>query len=321
MTNRLPSMTPGVTLSVRLGELELSNPMIAASGTFGWGLEFERVVGFSNADLGAIVLKGTTLEARSGNASPRIVETAGGAGILNSIGLENPGVRAVIETYLPRLKEVKSKVIANVAGSDAAEYCEVTRHFNDCEVIAAIEVNVSCPNVKEGGMAFGCDARVLSEVVSGVRGCTEKPLIVKLTPNVSDIRVPARAAVESGADILSLVNTLSGIAVDVRTRRPILGNVAGGLSGPAIKPVALARVLDVHRLGLGVPIIGMGGIVNAEDALEFMITGARAFSVGTIMFRDPSAPAQILKDLVDQCEELGVSDINDVVGTIDLGSD
>ncbi len=316
MTNRLPPMDSGVKLSVRLGQLELSNPMMAASGTFGWGLEFERIAGFSNADLGAIVLKGTTLNARAGNASPRIVETAGGAGILNSIGLENPGVKVVIDKYIPRLEGIKPKIIANVAGADVNEYCEVTRHFNDCPDIAAIELNVSCPNVKKGGMAFGCDPVVCAEVVSAVRKCTALPLIVKLTPNVTDIRVPARAAVDAGADVLSLINTLSGIAVDIRTRKPILGNLVGGLSGPAIKPVALARLLEVHQMGLDVPIIGMGGITCAKDALEFMVTGARAFAVGTIMFRDHSAPAQILGDLTTQCEKLGIYDINDLVGTI-----
>ncbi len=318
MSNRMEPVEPGVNLRVKLGKLELSNPMIAASGTFGWGFEFERIVGFSNADLGGIVLKGTTLEARAGNATPRIVETAGGAGILNSIGLENPGVKYVVKEYLPKLAGIKPKVIANIAGSEAGEYAEVAKHFSESEVVAAIEVNVSCPNVKEGGMSFGCDASVCGRVVEGVRRATELPVIVKLTPNVTDIKVVARAAVEAGADILSLINTLSGVAVDVRTRKPILGNVAGGLSGPAIKPVALAKLLEVHRMGLGVPLIGMGGISRAEDALELMITGARAFSVGTIMFRDHTTPARVLGELTDWCKQLGVEDINDLVGTIKL---
>ena len=318
MSNRMEPMAPAVKLGVKLGGLELSNPMIAASGTFGWGFEFERIAGFSNADLGAIVLKGTTLRARTGNASPRIVETAGGAGILNSIGLENPGVEVVVRDYLPKLAGIKPKVIANIAGSEVEEYAEVAKHFDACEGIAAIEVNVSCPNVKEGGLAFGTDPKTCGRVVAGVRKSTGKPVIVKLTPNVTDIRVVARAAVEAGADILSLINTLTGVAVDVRTRKPILGNVAGGLSGPAVKPVGLAKVLEVHRMGLGVPIIGMGGISCAEDALEYMIAGARAFSVGTIMFRDHTTPAQVIGELVDWCKLLGVTDINDLVGTIKL---
>ena len=230
----------------------------------------------------------------------------------------SPGVKTVIEKYLPQLEGITPKVIVNVAGADVEEYCEVTRHFNDCAGVAAVELNVSCPNVKLGGMAFGCDPVACAGVVSAVRKCTQLPLIVKLTPNVTDIRLPARAAVESGADILSLVNTLSGVAVDVLTRKPILGNVAGGLSGPAIKPIALAKLLDVHRMDLGAPLIGMGGIVGAEDALEFMITGARAFAVGTILLRDPMSPAHILSDLVERCNALGVTDINDLVGTIAL---
>lgn len=322
MSDRSGPMPPPVNLSVKLGKLELVNPIMVASGTFGWGQEFARILGFRNADLGAIVLKGTTLEPRAGNLTPRIVETAGGAGILNSIGLENPGVKTVIEKYLPQLSDVKPKVIANVAGATVEEYCEVVRHFNDAPNIAAIELNISCPNVKAGGMAFGCDPVECAAVVAPARKCTGLPLIVKLTPNVTDIRTVARAAIESGADILSLINTLTGVAVDVRTRKPILGNVAGGLSGPAIKPVALAKLLEVHRMlrqmERDVPLIGMGGIACAEDALEFMVTGARAIAVGTILFRDFSVPAVMLRDMVQWCVDLGVDDVNDLVGTVKL---
>jgi dihydroorotate dehydrogenase (NAD+) catalytic subunit len=313
---------PAVNLRVNLAGLELSTPMVVASGTYGWGTEFEEIEGFRSDLIGAIVLKGTTLEPRKGNRTPRIVETAGGAGILNSIGLENPGVGYVVTHYLPRLKDVAARVIANVAGDTAEEYGEVTRCLAEHPRIDAIEVNVSCPNVKRGGMQFGADADVCADVVARCRKATSKPLIVKLSPNVTDIRVIARAAVDAGADILTVANTVLGTAVDIRTRRPVLGNVSGGLSGPALKPIALQKVLEVARWlrekGLGTPIIASGGIMTAEDALEFMITGARAFAIGTVLFADFKAPEHIIAGMRRLLAELGVRDVNDIVGTLEL---
>ena len=312
----------GVKLAVNLAGLELTTPMLVASGTYGWGTEFEEIDGFSSAAIGGVMLKGTTLEPREGNLTPRIVETAGGAGILNAIGLENPGVDVVVTHYLPRLKDMKAAVIANVAGSTVEEYREVAARLAAEERIDAVEVNVSCPNVKRGGMQFGADATVCAEVVRGCRKVTTKPLLVKLSPNVTDIRPIAGAAVEAGADILTVANTVLGTAVDVRTRRPILGNVSGGLSGPAVKPVALQKVMEVagwlKAEGLTTPVIASGGIMTGEDALEFMITGASAFAIGTVLFADVKAPERIMNEMRALLAELDVTDVNDIVGTLEL---
>jgi len=312
----------GVKTAVDLAGLKLRTPMLVASGTFGWGTEFEEIEGFSGEAFGAIVLKGTTLEPREGNRTPRIVETAGGAGILNAIGLQNPGVEYVLENYLPKLKDVKAKVVANVAGADVGEYAEVTARLGSHERIDAVEVNVSCPNVKKGGMHFGADSGVCAEVVAACRKATTKPLIVKLSPNVTDICAIARAAVGAGADVLTVANTVLGTAIDIHTRRPILGNVSGGLSGPAIKPIALQKVLEVARLvereKLGTPIIASGGIMTGEDALEFMIAGARAFAVGTALLADFRAPERIMSRIEELLVELNVKDVGDIVGTLDL---
>ncbi|HUW58806.1 MAG TPA: dihydroorotate dehydrogenase [Planctomycetota bacterium] len=313
---------PGVKLAVNVGGLALATPMLVASGTYGWGTEFEEIEGFSSAAISGIVLKGTTLERREGNRTPRIVETAGGAGILNAIGLENPGVEYVVKHYLPRLKDVKARVIANVAGATVEEYAEVTSRLAGEARIDAVEVNVSCPNVKRGGMQFGADADVCGQVVRGCRKATRKPLIVKLSPNVTDIRPIAGAAVDAGADVLTIANTVLGTAVDVRTRRPILGNVSGGLSGPAVKPIALQKVMEVacwlKSEGLKTPVIASGGIMTGEDALEFMVAGARAFAIGTVLFADVKAPERIMNEMRDLLAELGVTDVNDVVGTLQL---
>jgi dihydroorotate dehydrogenase (NAD+) catalytic subunit len=309
-----------VRFAVNLAGLRLRTPMLVASGTYGWGVEFEEIEGFSSAAIGAIVLKGTTLEPREGNRTPRIVETAGGAGILNSIGLENPGVDYVLTHYLPKLKGTRAKVIANVAGSTVEEYVEVTRRFDAHPRIDAIELNVSCPNVKEGGMQFGAEAGLCTEVVARSREAAKKPLIVKLSPNVTDIGVIARAAVGAGADILTVANTYLGTAVDIHTRKPILGNVSGGLSGPAVKPIALQKVLEVARFvreqGLDTPIIASGGIMTAEDALEFMITGANAFAIGTVLLADFKAPERIMEEMKRLLVELKVHDVNELVGTL-----
>jgi len=311
-----------VEFAVNLAGLRLRTPMLLASGTYGWGTEFEQIEGFSSAAVGGIVLKGTTLEPREGNRTPRIVETAGGAGILNSIGLENPGVDYVLTHYLPKLKGTRAKVIANVAGSTVQEYAEVTRRFDAHRRIDAIEINVSCPNVKKGGMHFGAEPALCAEVVARSREAAKKPLIVKLSPNVTDIRAIARAAVEAGADILTVANTFLGTAVDIRTRKPILGNVSGGLSGPAVKPIALQKVLEVARFlreeKRDTPIIASGGIMTAQDALEFLITGARAFAIGTVLFADFKAPERIMEEMKTLLVELKVRDVNDLVGTLQL---
>ena len=313
---------PEAKVRVNLAGLELATPMLVASGTYGWGTEFEEIEEFSSAAIGAMVLKGTTLEPREGNRTPRIVETAGGAGILNAIGLENAGVEYVVKHYLPKLKGAKAKVIANIAGSTVEEYGKVTERLASHERIDAVEVNVSCPNVKKGGMQFGADAKVCARVVARCREATKKPLIVKLSPNVTDIRPIARAAVAAGADILTVANTVLGTAIDIHTRKPILGNVSGGLSGPAIKPIALQKVLEVATLvreeRLDTPIIASGGIMTAEDALEFMIAGARAFAIGTVLFADFRAPERIMAHMRELLMELEVRDVNDIVGTIEM---
>jgi dihydroorotate dehydrogenase (NAD+) catalytic subunit len=311
-----------VNIRVEVAGLKLKTPLIVASGTFGFGRDFERVEGFDYGPIGALVLKGTTLEPRLGNPRPRIVETAGGAGLINSIGLENPGVRKVVKELVPRLRGLKTKVIANVAGSTVEEYAEVARHFDGSERIDAIELNISCPNVKKGGAQFGVDPVMCGEVVGAVRKSTSKPLIVKLSPNASDIKGIARACIEAGADALSLTNTVSAMAVDARRRRPVLGNNVGGLSGPAIKPIALYKLHEAYQVAKerkpAVPLIGMGGIATALDAMEFIVTGATAFQVGTVLFWNNRCCREIVDGLRALLAEMGEKDINDVVGTLKL---
>ncbi len=311
---------PNINMSVRLAGLDLRTPIILASGTCGWGTEFDEIEHFESDAVGAVSLKGTTLAPREGNRTPRIVETSGGAGILNSIGLQNPGADYVVKEYLPRLKGMKAKVIANVAGATPEEYGAVTRKLAAHDRIDAVEVNVSCPNVKHGGMQFGADPSLCAEAVAQCRRATEKPLIVKLSPNVTDIRVIAKAAIDAGADALTVANTFLGTAVDARTRKAILGNVSGGLSGPAVKPLALQKVLEVSRwLGESkrlTPIVASGGIMTGEDAIEFLITGARACMIGTVLFADPHAPARILDEMRKLLAELKVADVNEIVGSL-----
>jgi len=309
-----------IDLRVTLAGLELQNPLMVASGTFGWGEVFAKVEGFDNDRLGAIVLKGTTLKPRRGNPVPRLVETAGGAGIINSIGLENPGVDAVICNHLPPLAGCKAKVIANVAGGTVEEYVEVAARFDGAERIDAMEINISCPNVKEGGAAFGASAGMASEVVAAVRSATAKPLIAKLSPNVTDIVDIALACIKAGADALSLINTLRALAIDLQTRRPVLGNNIGGLSGPAIKPVALLKVHEVRRAvrDSGVSVIGIGGIAGAHDAMEFIVAGATAVQVGTALFANPNVCTEILSGLTELTREMGARRIQDLVGTLTL---
>lgn len=274
--------------------MTLQNPVMVASGTFGYGAEYHRLYDVDR--LGAVVTKSISLKPRPGNPAPRIFETP--SGMLNSIGLQNVGLQAFLAKKMPFLRRLKkAKVVVNLAGESVAEYVELARRLEEQRQIAALELNISCPNCERGGIEFGVDPRLTAEVVRRVRRVTRRPLIVKLSPNVTDIVRIARAAVEAGADILSLINTLLGVAVDARNWRPRIATVTGGLSGPAIKPVALRMVFQVHRALAGVPLIGMGGIMTAEDAMEFMLCGARAVQVGTANYVNPKAPLEIIEGI------------------------
>jgi dihydroorotate dehydrogenase (NAD+) catalytic subunit len=304
-----------VDLTATLGPLTLKNPVLTASGTFGFGEEYAAY--FDLGRLGGITVKGTTLLPRHGNAPPRVMETP--AGMLNAIGLQNPGVDAVIAHKLPWLRQFDTAVIVNISGDRIEEYVEAARRLQRAHdqsqggLLAAIELNVSCPNVKTGGMAFGVDPVLTRELVTAVREVTRLPLLTKLSPNVTDIVTMARAAVEGGSDGLSLINTLLGMSIDVQRRRPMLANVTGGLSGPAIRPVAVRMVWQVAR-ELAVPIVGMGGIVSAHDALEFILAGASAIAVGTANFVDPLASIKVLEGLEQWCEREGVTSLQELVG-------
>lgn len=300
-------------LAVDLAGMKLENPLMPASGTFGYGEEYAPYLDLNR--LGAIVTKGLSLQPKAGNSTPRICETV--SGMLNAIGLQNVGVEQFIKHKLPFLEQFSTPVIVNFFGNTVEEYAEVAARLDELPAVAALEMNISCPNVKRGGIVFGTDPQAIHRVIAGVRARTTKPLIVKLTPNVTDIQVTARAAQEAGADILSLINTLTGMAVDVKSRRPRLANSIGGLSGPAIRPLAVRMVHQVVQ-AVSVPVIGIGGIFSAEDALEFLIVGARAVQVGTANFVDPQAMERILNELEEFCIAEGIDDINDIVGTLTL---
>ncbi|NMA63822.1 MAG: dihydroorotate dehydrogenase [Syntrophomonadaceae bacterium] len=298
-----------VNMEVNLGGIALANPVTVASGTFGYGREYEAYVDL--ARLGAIIVKGTTLEPRAGNPTPRIIETP--AGMLNAVGLQNPGVDVFIQEHLPYLREKQATVIVNIAGNTVEEYARLTAILDKQDGIAGLEVNISCPNVEKGGLQFGTDPNTAAGVVAAVRQNTSLPVIVKLSPNVTDVVAIARAVVEAGADALSLINTLLGMAIDIETRRPVLANIFGGLSGPAIKPVALRMVYQVAR-EVEVPIMGVGGIVNWQDALEFILAGATAVSIGTGNFINPGISEQIIDDLENYLVEQGIRDIRQLIG-------
>ena len=300
---------------VDVAGLALKNPLIAASGTFGYGVEYEGILDLSL--LGGIVSKGLYLEARTGCPTPRIVETP--AGLLNAIGLQGVGVRAFVREVLPRLAPYDTAVIVNVCGDTIDEYAEVTRIVDQAPGVAAVEINISCPNVKTGGIAFGTDPRMTHDVVAAVKKATLLPVIPKLSPNVTDITLFARVCEEAGADALSCVNTFLGLAIDVESRRPRLAFGTGGLSGPAIRPLAVRLVYQSVR-AVRIPVIGIGGIATANDALEFLIAGARAVQVGTANFVDPAVYDRILAGLADYLSRHGLSDINDVVGTLEYPS-
>ena len=298
-------------LSVHIGSLVLKSPLIAASGCFGYGVEYAEVVDLSS--LGALVTKGLFLEAREGHPPPRIVETP--AGMLNAIGLQGIGARRFVEEKLPELRERRATVIANVCGATIDEYAEVARILSDADGVAALELNISCPNIKEGGIQFGSSLNGTRDVVHAVRKVTRLPVIPKLTPNVTDIASFARAAEDAGADAVSLVNTFLAMAIDVETRRPKLSNGVGGLSGPAIRPIAVRMVHDCRR-AVKIPILGMGGIADARDAIEFIIAGANAVQIGTANFVNPFIWPTLLDGIRDYMQRHDIARIADLVGTI-----
>ena len=299
-------------MSVTIAGIPLRNPVMTASGTFGYGEEFAEYVDM--ASIGAFITKGLSLQARAGNPTPRIVETPGG--MLNAIGLQNVGIDAFITKKVPYLRSVNTPAIANFFGNTVYEYAEMARRLDEIPEVAGLEVNISCPNVKLGGIVFGTDPDSAASVVSACRAATNKPLIVKLSPNVTDVVAMARACEDAGADALSLINTLIGMAIDLNRRRPVLANITGGFSGPAIKPVALRMVWQVAK-AVKVPIIGIGGIMNAVDALEFMLAGATAVQVGTASFINPGAAQKIAEDMEAWLIANGVADIKSLIGALE----
>lgn len=298
-----------VDLEVEIGRLKLKNPVMTASGTFGYGEEYAEFIDLNR--LGAIVVKGLSLRPKEGNPPPRIIETP--SGMLNSIGLENIGVERFIEEKVPFLRRFDTAVIVNFFGDTIDEYQEVASALSDVEGIHGLEMNVSCPNKEAGWAIFGTDPKTTYKVVSSVRKVTRLPLIVKLSPNVTDISLMARVAEEAGADALSLINTITGMAIDIRTRRPRLGNITGGLSGPAIRPVAVRMVWEASR-AVTIPIIGMGGIMNYEDAIEFILAGATAVAVGTANFVRPTVTMEIIAGITEYLEENNISSIRELIG-------
>ena len=307
-------------LAIDFCGMKFSSPQVLLSGCVGFGEEYTRVNGFSNTDVGAICLKGTTLEPRLGNSPHRVMETP--MGMLNAIGLQNPGSAVVVDDYLPNLDFAEARFIANLSGSTVEEYEAITRIFDDSP-IDAMEINISCPNVKEGGVAFGNDPDMSARVVEVCRRATDKPIITKLSPNQTDIAENARRCIEAGTDGLAVINTLMGMAIDIEKRQPVIGNNQGGLSGPAIKPIALLMVHKVYQVSKqhNVPIIGQGGITSANDALEFIIAGAAAVGVGTALFYDPLVCPKINQGIVDYLDEHDIDNVSDLVGTLELHND
>jgi dihydroorotate dehydrogenase (NAD+) catalytic subunit len=300
-------------LKVDVGGVILKNPVMTASGTFGYGLEFKDYTDLN--DLGGIVVKGLSIEPSKGNPPPRIVETA--CGMLNAIGLENIGIRAFIADKIPVLQKLDTAIFINVYGKTEGDYARVAELADEVPSIAGMEINISCPNVTQGGLAFGVDPCSAAGVVKAVRAKTRKPLMVKLTPNVTDITVVARSVEDAGADAVSLINTITGMAIDLRTRRPKLGNVVGGLSGPAIKPIALRMVWQVAR-AVKIPVVGIGGIMTAEDALEFIVAGACAIQVGTANFVNPGSCSEIVRGIETFMMENNIKNINEIKGSLKI---
>ena len=298
--------------------LRFNTPLVLLSGCVGFGEEYTRIKGFSNTDVGAVCLKGTTLEARLGNAPHRVAETY--MGMLNAIGLQNPGSATVVREYLPALDFSETRFIANLSGSTVEEYAEVTRIFDDSP-IDAMEVNISCPNVKEGGVAFGNDPDMSARVVAACRAVTRKPLITKLSPNQTDIAENARRCIEAGTDGFAVINTLTGMAIDIESRRPVIGNTQGGLSGPAIKPIALLKVHQVYQVAKRhkIPIIGQGGLRTAEDAIEFLLAGASAVGIGTALFYEPLVCKKLNRGILAYLDRHDLRHISELTGALRLG--
>ncbi|ETR74384.1 MAG: Dihydroorotate dehydrogenase [Candidatus Magnetoglobus multicellularis str. Araruama] len=301
---------PNLAVTIANG-LTLKNPVMTASGTFGYGQEFSPFVDLNQ--LGAIIVKGLSLEPSPGNPPPRIVETP--CGMLNAIGLENVGFQAFVQTKIPFLNQFDTPIIVNIYGKTIDEYALLAEKMDEIPTIAALEINISCPNVKAGGVAFGTDPKLAFSVIASVRQKTTKPLIVKLTPNVTDIVCIAKTVADAGADAISLINTLTGMAVDIHTKKPILRNIVGGLSGPAIKPVALRMVWQVAKF-VAIPVIGIGGIMNAQDALEFLIVGAQAIQVGTANFVNTHATMDIITGIREYLVENNIHDIKELIGSL-----
>jgi len=292
-------------------KLELKNPVMTASGTFGYGPEYADFIDINR--LGGILVKGTTLAPRQGNPYPRMAETP--AGMLNAVGLQNPGIDAFVSDIYPKIKDLDTAIVVNVSGASPEDYAEVCRRLNPLDKVAAVEVNISCPNVRQGGMAFGTTCAGAQTITRAVREAYHGTVIVKLSPNVTDITEIARAAEDAGADALSLTNTFLGMAVDVERMRPVLSTVTGGLSGPCIRPIAVRMVWQVAK-AVKVPVIGLGGITDGRDALEFIMAGARAVQVGTANFIDPCTTIKVLDEITDFCEHHGINDINEITGII-----
>lgn len=299
-------------LKVKIAGLSLKNPVMTASGTFGYGLEFADFINLE--ELGGIIVKGTTLKPREGNPYPRMYETA--SGMLNCVGLQNKGVDYFCEHIYPKIKDIKTNMIVNVSGSAPEDYAECAARIDALEQIPAIELNISCPNVKQGGMAFGVTPEGASSVVKAVRKAYGKTLIVKLSPNVTNVADIARSVVDAGADAVSLINTLMGMAIDIEKRKPVLSIATGGLSGPAVKPVALRMVWQVAK-AVNVPIIGLGGIMNAADAIEFLLAGASAIQIGTANFIDPAVTVKVVQGIDEYLEKHGCKSVNEIIGALE----
>ena len=300
-------------LSVNINGLEMTNPVMTASGTFGYGREFEDFVNLEQ--IGGIIVKGTTLNKREGNPYPRMAETP--SGMLNAVGLQNKGVEYFVKNIYPQIKDIRTNMIVNVSGSDVESYVKTAEAINELEKIPAIELNISCPNVKQGGMAFGVSAHGASEVVKAVREVYKKTLIVKLSPNVTDITEIARAVEGAGADSVSLINTLLGMAIDAEKRRPLLSTITGGLSGAAVKPIALRMVWQVSK-AVKIPVIGLGGIMNARDAIEFLLAGATAIQICTANFIDPAVTVKVVNGINEYLDRHHYSSVKDIIGALEV---
>lgn len=300
-------------LRVNIGALKLKNPVLTASGTFGYGEEFADFIDLTR--LGGCIVKGTTLYPREGNPYPRMAETP--MGMLNAVGLQNKGVHYFVEQIYPRLKDLNTNVIVNVSGSSVEDYSETAAIINELDIIPAIELNISCPNVKHGGMTFGVHPEAAAEVVSAVRMAYHKTLIVKLTPNVTDITEIAKAVEGAGADSVSLINTMLGMAIDAERRKPLLSTITGGLSGPCVKPVALRMVWQVAK-AVKIPVVGLGGIMNATDAIEFMLAGATAVELGTANFIDPAITVKVVDGINEYLDRHGVKSVHEIIGALEV---